>query len=227
MRIVEIRTQPETPGLREAWDALLARSAAGTGSIFLTWDWFQAWWSSYAEPDFQLRLLLVYDEAGGLCAIAPLREETVGRHGQSRRVIRFAVDCSNDSEYLDFIVAADHEGGARAALAGWLEAECRRGAVHLLNELPAASPTLGVLRSLGEAARLAVVEAERNLIVPTLRKVHWNRRKAAPLLGISYKTLLNKIKEHALLAQKLAPQDHHFGASAVESIGLHWLSQLD
>jgi hypothetical protein len=25
--------------------------------------------------------------------------------------------------------------------------------------------------------------------------VHWNRRKAAVLLGVSYKTLLNKIKE--------------------------------
>jgi DNA-binding NtrC family response regulator len=49
--------------------------------------------------------------------------------------------------------------------------------------------------SLGEAARVAMQRAERDLIVPTLRKVHWNRRKAAPLLGISYKTLLNKIKE--------------------------------
>jgi DNA-binding NtrC family response regulator len=53
--------------------------------------------------------------------------------------------------------------------------------------------------SLSEAARLAVVQAELNLIVPTLRKVHWNRRKAAPLLGISYKTLLNKIKEHGIV----------------------------
>jgi DNA-binding NtrC family response regulator len=25
--------------------------------------------------------------------------------------------------------------------------------------------------------------------------VHWNRRKAAQILGVSYKTLLNKIKE--------------------------------
>ncbi|MEP7304639.1 MAG: sigma-54 dependent transcriptional regulator [Acidobacteriota bacterium] len=53
--------------------------------------------------------------------------------------------------------------------------------------------------SLGEAARVAMQRAERDLIVPTLRKVHWNRRKAAPLLGVSYKTLLNKIKEHGIV----------------------------
>jgi len=53
--------------------------------------------------------------------------------------------------------------------------------------------------SLSEAARLAMLQAERDLILPTLRKVHWNRRKAAPLLGISYKTLLNKIKEHGIV----------------------------
>jgi two-component system response regulator AtoC len=60
--------------------------------------------------------------------------------------------------------------------------------------LPPAGP-----QSLAEVARLAMLKAERDLIVPTLRRVHWNRRKAAPLLGISYKTLLNKIKEQGIM----------------------------
>src|SRR5207249_2339992 len=50
---------------------------------------------------------------------------------------------------------------------------------------PAAAPPTP--QSLAEAARQAVLKAERDLIIPTLRKVQWNRRKAAPLLGISYK----------------------------------------
>jgi DNA-binding NtrC family response regulator len=60
--------------------------------------------------------------------------------------------------------------------------------------LPQAGP-----QSLAEVARVAMLKAERDLIVPTLRRVHWNRRKAAPLLGISYKTLLNKIKEQGIV----------------------------
>ncbi len=51
---------------------------------------------------------------------------------------------------------------------------------------------------LSEVTRVAMQRAERELIVPTLQRVRWNRRKAAPLLGISYKTLLNKIKEHGI-----------------------------
>jgi DNA-binding NtrC family response regulator len=39
------------------------------------------------------------------------------------------------------------------------------------------------------------MKAERAAIETTLRQVHWNRRKAAQILGVSYKTLLNKIKE--------------------------------
>ena len=53
--------------------------------------------------------------------------------------------------------------------------------------------------SLGEAAQAAMLQAERDLIIPTLDRVHWNRSKAAPLLGVSYKTLLNKIKEHGII----------------------------
>jgi two-component system response regulator AtoC len=56
-------------------------------------------------------------------------------------------------------------------------------------------------QSLAEVARQAMLKAERDLIIPTLRRVHWNRRKAAPLLGISYKTLLNKIKEQGIVQE--------------------------
>jgi two-component system, NtrC family, response regulator AtoC len=50
-------------------------------------------------------------------------------------------------------------------------------------------------RRLSEVAREAALAAERTVIADTLKQVHWNRRKAAVLLGVSYKTLLNKIKE--------------------------------
>jgi two-component system response regulator AtoC len=50
-------------------------------------------------------------------------------------------------------------------------------------------------RRLADVAREAALAAERSIIAVTLRQVHWNRRKAAQILGVSYKTLLNKIKE--------------------------------
>jgi DNA-binding NtrC family response regulator len=50
-------------------------------------------------------------------------------------------------------------------------------------------------RRLADVAREASLAAERIAISDTLRQVHWNRRKAAQILGVSYKTLLNKIKE--------------------------------
>jgi DNA-binding NtrC family response regulator len=53
-------------------------------------------------------------------------------------------------------------------------------------------------RRLADVAREAALNAERTIISDTLRQVHWNRRKAAQLLGVSYKTLLNKIKETGL-----------------------------
>jgi two-component system response regulator AtoC len=49
--------------------------------------------------------------------------------------------------------------------------------------------------SLAQVAKSAAMKAERAAIEQTLRQVHWNRRKAAQILGVSYKTLLNKIKE--------------------------------
>jgi two-component system, NtrC family, response regulator AtoC len=48
---------------------------------------------------------------------------------------------------------------------------------------------------LADAAKAASTKAERALIEETLQQVRWNRRRAAEQLGVSYKTLLNKIKE--------------------------------
>jgi two-component system response regulator AtoC len=53
-------------------------------------------------------------------------------------------------------------------------------------------------RRLVDVAREAAMAAERVAIAGALKQVRWNRRKAAQLLGVSYKTLLNKIKQTGL-----------------------------
>jgi two-component system, NtrC family, response regulator AtoC len=64
------------------------------------------------------------------------------------------------------------------------------------DEVPVAATTNSTDgRRLADVAREAALAAERVAISDTLRQVHWNRRKAAQILGVSYKTLLNKIKE--------------------------------
>jgi two-component system response regulator AtoC len=57
------------------------------------------------------------------------------------------------------------------------------------------SPVPPVGSRLADVAKAAATKAERSIIEETLTQVHWNRRRAAEQLGVSYKTLLNKIKE--------------------------------
>ena len=52
--------------------------------------------------------------------------------------------------------------------------------------------------SLKKRVAHAVAEEERKLIQEVLERTNWNRRKAADLLGISYRSLLYKIKEYRL-----------------------------
>jgi two-component system response regulator AtoC len=109
-----------------------------------------------------------------------------------------AVPVERESERIgtaNGAAAADSLAAAPAATGEAAHAAADQAAANGTH--PPAGPP--VISSLSEAARTAMLQAERDLILPTLRRVHWNRRKAAPLLGISYKTLLNKIKEHGIV----------------------------
>jgi two-component system, NtrC family, response regulator AtoC len=90
-----------------------------------------------------------------------------------------------------YVVGAQGAHGTAAPLAAAAEA----GVAVLEDSGPGANA------SLAEVAKHAALRAERAAIEETLHKVHWNRRKAAQQLGVSYKTLLNKIKECGISRQ--------------------------
>jgi two-component system response regulator AtoC len=60
------------------------------------------------------------------------------------------------------------------------------------------------ITSLKVAARAASERAERELILQALERTHWNRKRAARELQISYKSLLYKIKQIGVSVEKHA-----------------------
>jgi DNA-binding NtrC family response regulator len=65
----------------------------------------------------------------------------------------------------------------------------------MFTSLPSHTPITAPSRSLKAASRAASRQAERELILQTLEKTHWNRKRAAEALQISYKSLLFKLKQ--------------------------------
>jgi two-component system response regulator AtoC len=66
------------------------------------------------------------------------------------------------------------------------------GAGRVVSRLPQKETHI---RPLKVAARAASREAERELILKALERTHWNRKRAAQELQISYKSLLYKLKQ--------------------------------
>jgi two-component system response regulator AtoC len=58
------------------------------------------------------------------------------------------------------------------------------------------------MSSLKVASRAASRHTERELIQKALERTHWNRKRAAHDLQISYKSLLYKIKQTGLEGKK-------------------------
>jgi two-component system, NtrC family, response regulator AtoC len=70
------------------------------------------------------------------------------------------------------------------------------------NEPSATRSNLGSLKSLVQSVKL---EAERNAIAAALDKTGWNRKAAARMLKVSYRTLLYKIEQYHMRASDAVP----------------------
>ena len=116
----------------------------------------------------------------------------------------------SDAE-MEFLVSHDWPGNVRE-----LENFARRivllgdsgRAIQELGEMPRLEPmhreeTCSI--SLKAAARTASRRAERDLIAKALEQTHWNRKRAAQQLQISYKSLLYKIKQTGLEEKQKEP----------------------
>ncbi|MEO8480924.1 MAG: sigma-54 dependent transcriptional regulator [Acidobacteriota bacterium] len=93
-----------------------------------------------------------------------------------------------------------HRGGDAAVDEPPLRAEPASRASRPARSEPDEPLTDGAIASLPEVARRASLAAERAAIQDVLDRLRWNRRKAAQALGVSYKTLLNKMKECGITA---------------------------
>jgi len=92
-------------------------------------------------------------------------------------------------------------GSEESVLAELIEREANQrdsnaGFESLLREMEASAGKV----PLREVSRRAALEVEKEAIDLALRMTDWNRKKAAVLLGVSYKTLLQKIRECDLVA---------------------------
>src|SRR5215469_10238447 len=132
--------------------------------------------------------------------IFPLMEHFLAKHAEELgRQAPFLSD-----EEKEFLETHDWPGNVRElenlARRIVLLGDSRR-AMDELRELPALVRTdAKQLRGipLKVAARTASRRAERDLIAKALERTHWNRKRAARELQISYKSLLYKIKQTGL-----------------------------
>ena len=89
------------------------------------------------------------------------------------------------------------------------------------NVVPISSPGDGNLEEYRESLKSLVQsvkgEAERNAITSALEQTHWNRKAAARLLRVSYRTLLYKIQEYHMTPPEAYPQ--HYVSNGTKGSG--------
>jgi len=141
MRILLHETWDDVGNLSEKWNGLLANSAGNT--IFLTWEWMEAWWNNYGlqRPLF---VLSAWD-GDALEGIAPFYVDKLARWGRNWKCLKLIGDGSRDSDYLDCIVRNDRENEIVGEFVRFLESQRNRWDCLEFHGTPENSPCLKAL----------------------------------------------------------------------------------
>jgi CelD/BcsL family acetyltransferase involved in cellulose biosynthesis len=137
--------------LKDEWNGLLSQSRSDT--VFLTWEWLEAWWQCFRHQE-ELWLLLIKSPQGQLVGIAPfcrVRERAFGR--RALKCVRFIGDRFAGSEYLDFIIRQGWEERVLEAIFQYLAKRQGYWDILRLNLLPATSVARPFLARWSENAR--------------------------------------------------------------------------
>jgi CelD/BcsL family acetyltransferase involved in cellulose biosynthesis/peptidoglycan/xylan/chitin deacetylase (PgdA/CDA1 family) len=108
--------------LSRQWNDLLTDSASNT--IFLTWEWMEAWWKNYGSN----RSLFVLSawEGDSLEGVAPLFVDQPSRGNGNLKCLKLIGDGSHDSDYLDCIARREWETEIVGAFVQFLESHRSR-----------------------------------------------------------------------------------------------------
>lgn len=123
----------------------------------------------------------------------------------AREFTQSALDaCQNHSwpgnlkELENFVKRYLVAGDENLSLEGWESAPRTNGnRMRTEIELTESSATTSTLKSMIQNVRW---ETERSAIAAALQKTGWNRKAAARLLGVSYRTILYKIEQYEMIA---------------------------
>jgi peptidoglycan/xylan/chitin deacetylase (PgdA/CDA1 family)/CelD/BcsL family acetyltransferase involved in cellulose biosynthesis len=141
MRIVLYESWGELRHLAADWDCLLADSCSDT--IFLTWEWCEAWWKAYGVGR-SLFVLTAWD-GGELAGVAPFYAEQKRYWHGLRTCLRIIGDGSGDSDYLDCFTKRGRERPVLASFMRFLESVPSRWDWVRIQGVPQDSPCLAGL----------------------------------------------------------------------------------
>jgi CelD/BcsL family acetyltransferase involved in cellulose biosynthesis len=141
-RVDELRGRAAFDGLREEWDALLARGPADVP--FATHGWLSAWLDAFA-PDAAPLALVARDGAGAPAGMAVFLEE------RRRGITRLVAPANDHSCRVEWALGPD-AGSAVAALWGHLRDRVAWD-VLLLRDVSRDGPTSALLEPLARADR--------------------------------------------------------------------------
>ena len=118
-----------------------------------------------------------------------------GNVRELKNVVKNAVFTGNESSIVDKLLLNDHQHQSMDFI------NCCED-IYIISELSDVKDSLKDLTkvSLKEICKEFVTRTEKKRMRKALESTNWNRKEAAVLLDISYKTLLNKMKAYDLIA---------------------------